>query len=90
MIIAYGFLTFDFEVILSIKITLNHDMGLLWSNFYARLQARTIYILKTNSKKLQKKNINALYKEMQGYYSNFKYWNLKKTLKINQSNPVSR
>ena len=72
MIVACGFLTFDFEVILSIKVTLNHDMGLLWSTFYAHLQARTISILKTNSKKLQNKNINALYTEMQGYYSKFK------------------
>ena len=46
--------------------------------------------LKNKFQEATEKNINALYKEMQGYYSNFKYWNLKKTLKINQSNPVSR
>ena len=66
-------------------------MELLWLTFYANLQARTISNLKTSFKKLYtEKNINILYTEMQGYYSKFKYWNFKKTLKINQSNPVSR
>ena len=30
------------------------------------------------------------YKGMQGYYCKFKYRNVWKTLKINQSNPVSQ
>ena len=47
-------------------------MGLFWSTFYANLQARVISILKTSFKKFEKKNINVLRTEMQGYYSKFK------------------
>ena len=53
--------------------------GLLWSTFYANLQARATSILKTNFKKLWKKNKNVLHTEMQGYYSKFKHWNLRNT-----------
>ena len=34
--------------------------------------------------------MNVLHKGMQGFYSKFKYWNFRKTLEIDQSNPVSR
>ena len=34
-------------------------------------------------------SIYVLHTEMQGYYNKFKYWNLKRLLKIDQSNPVS-
>ena len=63
-------------------------MGLLSSTFHANLQARAIPIIKTNFKKLWKKKKNVLHKGMQGYYS--KHWNFRKTLQIDQSNPVSQ
>ena len=52
--------------------------------------SKDYFYLKNKFQEVTEKNVNVLYTEMQGYYSNFKYWNFQKTLKINQSNPVSR
>ena len=65
-----------------------------WWGYFDRpitqFTSKGYFYFKNKFQEVTEKNIHVLYTEMQGYFIKFKYWNLKKTLKINQSNPVSR
>ena len=64
-----------------------------WGYFdrsFMQTYSKDYFYLKKKFQEVTEKNTNVLHTEMQGYYSKFIRWNLKKTLKIDKSNPVSR
>ena len=73
--------------VLSIKVTTNH--GVTQINLLCKFTSKDYFYPKNKFEEVTEKNINVLYTEMQGYYIKFKNCNFEKTLKINQSNPIS-
>ena len=72
----------------SIKVTPSHGVTLI-NNLLCKFTGLEHFCPRNKFQEVMENYMNVLHKGMQGFYSKFKYWNFRKTLKIDQSKSVS-
>ena len=77
-----------YDFVQSIKVTPSHRVTLI--NLLCKFTSIGHFCPRNKFQEVMENYMNVLHKGMQGFYSKFKYWNFRKTLEIDQSNPVSR